>query len=126
MICTCQNKDCGKEFESKRADAKFCGAACRNAVKRDPSLLVKHTERLPGPSIPKVSDELANMISYCHKVNITPDELIDFHNKYHKKVLLMEKITAPSTETKGSNDYLAQRRQLKMKSSSKMQKNEGN
>lgn len=110
----CQNSSCGtKEFESKRADAKYCSDACRKQAKRNTATAdipeeVKQRPLIEGVMI-KYPPDLAD---YCMNNDITPAELIAFHKKYHNKTALFDAtIKVPIADT----SYLEQRRLSKLK-----------
>jgi len=57
---------CGKEFESKRADAKYCSDACRKAASRTETDGLSVTTE--GLSVTNVTDNVTD------KVSVTPND----------------------------------------------------
>lgn len=60
MITTCRNPNCRKEFEAKRASARFCSVACRVAAHR----VKAHAE--DRPTVPQWCGDVPNM-SAAHR-----------------------------------------------------------
>lgn len=64
MIQTCAHEACGKAFEAKRADARFCSAGCRAAASRARRTGSEaHAEPFALPSAAAADPEMASRLN---------------------------------------------------------------
>lgn len=87
MITTCRNPNCRKEFEAKRASARFCSVACRVAAHR----VKAHVEdKRDGPQwtghVPKMSDEHLEIVKLAARIVSSYDGRVTLRQTYYRLV----------------------------------------